>query len=112
MNIQVNEHLKRVVIINLSGRVDAFNVPALRDKTQALLSDNANNFVVDLSDVVFLDSAGMASLVSLLKNSRAMGGEVRLVNPSHADVARTLSLTKFDRVFDICATVDEALTKF
>ena len=111
MNIDVKEQTG-VFVITLSDRVDAFNVPPLREKMQALLNDSAVNFIVDLSNVTFLDSSGMASLVNLLKNARQSGGEVRLVNPSHVDVARTLSLTKFDRIFDIRSTVEDAINQF
>jgi anti-anti-sigma factor len=66
--------------------------------------------VVDLSAVPFIDSAGMAVLVSLLKKARIAAGEVILVWPSEEAARRILRLTKFDRVFPMADDVQSALS--
>ncbi len=99
MEIQVSEQITRKTIIVLTGRIDAFNVSVLREQFNNLIEDGATLFVVDLSKVTFLDSAGMAALVSLLKKARSNGGDVSLVWPKLEAAKRILRLTKFDRVF-------------
>lgn len=99
MEITVTEQIIRNTNVALTGRIDAFNVGGLRDTFNGLIKDGATQFVVDLSKVSFLDSAGMAALVSLLKQARSKGGDVSLVWPELEAAKRILRLTKFDRVF-------------
>jgi anti-anti-sigma factor len=110
MDISVTEHIIRVVVVRTSERVDAFTVPTLRARLEELLVSGVQHFVIDLSAVPFLDSAGLAALVSLLKRARQVGGDVRLVSPQQDAARRIFHLTKFDRVFTICETVEEALS--
>ena len=109
MNIQTTEHSIRIAHIALEGRVDAFHIQALQAHFTAQLEAGIVNYVVDLSAVTFLDSAGIAALVSLLKKSRSAGGDVSLVWPKVEEASRILKLTKFDRVFSMFNDATSAL---
>jgi anti-sigma B factor antagonist len=111
MEINLREYVFRIHIIELSGRLDAFTVGKLRDTYQQFLDKDDSNFVIDLSQTDFMDSAGMAALVSLLKRSRQTGGDVVLVKPVDPAAYRILALTRFDQVFCLTDTVDEAIQK-
>lgn len=111
MNIGVSEHDGPIAVIALQNRVDAFTVPALKERCEELLNKQITRFVVDLRAATFLDSAGLALLVSLLKRAREAGGEVALVQPTGSGPRRILQLTKFDRVFDIEETPERALER-
>jgi anti-anti-sigma factor len=100
MNILVREQIQRTVTIAPQDRLDAFSAPALRGRLDQLTQDGVQNFIIDLSATPFMDSAGMAVLVSLLRRSRQAGGSVRLVWPRAEAVRRTLKLTQFDRIFE------------
>lgn len=108
MDIQITEYVVRVQIVKLVGRLDAFNAPELRQRFQALLEAGCNRFVLDLSGLTFMDSAAMAALVSLLKQSRTAGGDVSMVKPQSEAALRILLLTKFDRVFSMFDNADAA----
>lgn len=112
MDLHVTEHVVRVAVVAPRQRVDAFSSPQLRLKLDELAERGVIRFVIDLSQVPFLDSAGMAVLVSLLKRARQHGGDVRLVWPSEEAARRILKLTKFDRVFSMAESVDAALSNF
>ena len=112
MNILVTEHVIRTVVVALQQRLDAFSAPELRARLDQLLESGAQRFVIDLADVSFLDSAGMAALVSVLKRARQGGGDVRLVWPSEEGARRILHLTKFDRVFSMSESAAAALSDF
>lgn len=107
----MNERIEslHIAILSLDGRVDVMGAPQIREWGQQKLEANIHHYIVDLSSVSFLDSAGLASLVNLLKNSRREGGNVRLVMPAAAAAQRTLTLTKFDQVFDVFDSVEAAL---
>ncbi len=112
MNISTTEHLARIIVVTLHGRFDVFSTPAARDQFETLLSEGVVNFVIDLSETIFMDSAGMAVLVTLLKRARQTGGDVKLIWPEKEAVQRILTLTRFDRVFDIAGTVEAAVGSF
>jgi anti-sigma B factor antagonist len=101
LKITVTEQVSRTVIVAPQERLDAFSAPQMRERLEALLAEGATQFVIDLSQTPFLDSAGMAVLVSLLKRARQAGGDVQLVKPTSDAVLRILQLTRFDRVFDM-----------
>jgi anti-anti-sigma factor len=112
MDMTITEHVVRIVVVAPRQRIDAFSAPELRAKLDELLEQGVQRFVLDLAAVPFLDSAGMAALVSLLKRARQQGGDVRLIWPSEEAARRILRLTKFDRVFTMADTIDAALADF
>jgi anti-sigma B factor antagonist len=102
---QVNEHCATVA---LDGRLDANNAQTLKESLEQLIDGGTTYLVVDLGGVPFIDSAGLAALVSALKATRRVGGNVLLsgVQPQ----ARTVfSLTMLDQVFAIHPNVEAAL---
>lgn len=112
MNLTVTEHVIRVVVIAPHERIDAFSAPGLRERLEALAGDGLTQFVIDLTDVPFLDSAGLAALVSLLKRARGAGGDVKLVWPREEAAKRIFRLTRFDQVFEMADSVPGALQGF
>lgn len=109
IDIRISERVIRYYVVELGGRLDAFNAPELRQQFQMLLADGANQVILDLQRVEFMDSAALAALISLLKQARQGAGEVQMIPPRSEAARRILSLTKFDQVFPIIATVDEAV---
>jgi len=79
LEVDTSEQIIKIVTINLHGRLDAFEAPALRKQCDDYLTNEFIHFVFDLSEVTMLDSAGLAVLVSVLKRSRLKSGDVRLI---------------------------------
>jgi anti-sigma B factor antagonist len=82
----------------LSGELDQRTAPALRTDTDALLAEQPRSIVVDVSDLDFIDSTGVAVLVSLFKRARDYGGEVVVTGASDQPLA-IFRLLRLDRVF-------------
>lgn len=101
MKITVAEQLQRTVTITIQGRLDVVSAPELKSQVEKLLDEGVVDFIIDLSPTPFMDSAGMAVLVTLLRRCRMKNGSVKLVWPAAEPVQRTLILTRFDQVFDI-----------
>jgi anti-sigma B factor antagonist len=102
---QVNENSASVI---LAGRLDARNAQTVKETLKQLIDRGSAYLVVDLAQVPFIDSAGLAALVSALKSTRRVGGSVLLssVQPQ----ARTVfSLTMLDQVFAIHPDLEAAL---
>lgn len=56
---------RRPLVVRAPAELDAVSAPAFRDELGGLLVTGADTLVVDMSDVVFLDSSGMGALVAV-----------------------------------------------
>jgi anti-sigma B factor antagonist len=95
-------------VVAVSGEVDMYTAPQLKQCLLDLIDGGARKVVVDLSAVSFIDSTALGVLIGGVRRLHGAGGAMALVVTSRS-VERVLSITGLDRVFSINATVDEAL---
>jgi anti-sigma B factor antagonist len=86
--------------IRLAGEVDLDHRAALRALVDDFESSDATDVTVDLSDVTFIDSAGVGGLVMLGRVAQARGGHVRLLRPVAA-VRKVLAILGLESRFEI-----------
>ncbi|RQW87503.1 MAG: anti-sigma factor antagonist [Geobacter sp.] len=100
---------KGVSILRFMGdRLDAHNSDDLKAKIKELFAGGAKSVLVDLTEVRFIDSSGLGALVSGFKNATNYKGSLALTG--FQDQVRSMfELTRLNRVFDIYASVQEAL---
>jgi anti-sigma B factor antagonist len=91
------------------GELDALTAPRLRQVLAGMVS--SPKVVIDLSEVVFIDSTGLNALVGGIRRIRECGGGVA-VSSSSPQVRRLLTLTGFDKIVLLADSVDEAAEKF
>ncbi len=84
----------------LRGKVTLISTPELRELILKTIDGTARRISVDLSEVAFLDSSGVAILVEAWKRAEETGKPFVLDEPSNA-VMRVLELSQLDRIFDI-----------
>lgn len=98
--IDVYENQQNAHLVVKEG-VTASTVANFRRLCDALLARNIIHFVIDLSQTPTMDSAGMAVLVSLYKQCRAVGGSMKIGQTMSPAARRILRLTRFDHIFEI-----------
>jgi anti-sigma B factor antagonist len=98
-------------LVEVSGEVDIYTAPRLKDEIVTLIDEGAANMVVDLSKVTFIDSTALGVLIGGIKRVHTVGGELVMVAESRP-VQKILAITGLDKVFVVCATRDEALATF
>lgn len=108
MTVSISNCAIRMAVIKPQDRLDAWNARAMREQLDLLLREGTTVFIIDLSQTRFMDSAGLAVIVNLLKHVRRTGGDVKLTQPEHEVVQRLLDLTRFDQVFDLVDSVATA----
>ncbi len=106
--LSVKAFSDRGAVIAVSGRLNAVTAPAVKLKIQELVAGGRGQIVCDLAGVGFLDSSGLAALVSGLKATRERGGYLKLAGVN-AQVGKIFHLTMLDRVFEMYADVEAAL---
>jgi anti-sigma B factor antagonist len=94
-----------------SERIDAHNSDAMKERIKQLFDEGARDVLVDLHEVVFIDSSGLGALVSVFKRAMTCRGRLALAG-LREQVRSMFELTRLNRVFDIYATVDEAVSSF
>ena len=94
-------------IVVLKGDVDLESSPAAREVLLKSV-EGAGKVLVDLSNVTYIDSSGVASLVEALQAAKRNGGRFALVAASDP-TRRVLELARLDKVFTMYTTVDEGL---
>lgn len=112
MEMRTGTHEIAIETIELTGRLDALEATGLRDLLAKRIDSGANNLALDLSEVSFVDSAGLAALVKGMKGARSAGGDLRIVAPANPDAMRVFELTQFDKVFQMAPTLDELLAQW
>ncbi len=97
------------IILALSGRLDAYTASTLRHSLNDALENGHTALVIDLSGVTFVDSSGLAVLVSGMKHARQAAGDLHLACLQE-QVSIIFQLTRLDQAFAISPDVDQALT--
>lgn len=92
--------------INLSGRMDVQGTQEIDLKFSGFTA-NQNAVIVDLSQVDFLSSIGIRTLMINAKAMRQRGGRMVLLNPA-PPVTSVLEMAGIDTLIPVFRSVDEA----
>ena len=96
-------------IIEVSGEIDVYTAPKLREAIIAAIDRGNTRLIVDIEKVAFLDSTGLGVLVGALKRVRADNGSLDIVCTSDR-LLRIFDITGLDRVFQLHRSVDQIIT--
>lgn len=110
MNITEREQ-NGVTIFTLEGRVDSEGAVDLDLALQAATSEGKSKLVLNMSQVRYINSAGLRTLADILTQCKENDGDLKLVdlNPK---VQRVLQIIGFDKFFSIYLSLEEALADF
>ena len=97
-----------IALVYVEGEIDMFTSPNLRDTLLPYFTSKTRAVVVDLSQVTFMDSSGIATLVEGLQWSKKQKRQFILTGLGET-VHNALSLTKLDNVFSIESDTKQAL---
>lgn len=97
MEISIKEH-NRAAVITPRGRIDSSTAGQFEQALNQAMENGQKNIVLDMEAVEFLSSAGLRAMVNARKALQALGGDLRLANPSER-VSDTLSIAGLDVLF-------------
>jgi len=100
-----------VTVILCSGRiVFGEEATALRDTMKRLLT-SSRQIVLNLSEVSYIDSGGLGSLVGVYSSAKAGGADIKLTGLSER-LRDVLQITKLVTVFEVYDTEQQAIAAF
>ena len=113
MRIEVAERDGAAVIRPVGARIDLQVAGEFRTALLQLIDGGHRQLVVDMGDVLFVDSSGLGALVSALKTLKLVkrDGDIRLANVQPAVVA-LLEIIRLHRVFASYPSVEQAVHSF
>ncbi len=106
MDIEIEEN-DAYTLCRPDGELDAYTVGEFRETLGGVAE--AKSLLIDLSDVPFMDSAGLGALIGGIRRIREAGGEVA-VACSRQSLTRLLHTTGFDRIVPVAESIEEAAT--
>ena len=111
MHVEIRK-TQDVVVVDLNGKLTAgLGDQILRDTVDALVADKWRKIVLNLSDVSFMDSAGVGELVSGLRRARKDGASLKLLNVGER-VYSTLDMARLLPTFEIYNDESEAVRSY
>ena len=100
-------------VIEVSRGLTAANVDAFREQLLSWQEAEPDviNYVIDLKNVDFMDSAGLGTLIAVLKRITERGGDMKVAGLQKKP-RMVFEITRAYKVFEIYDSVDDAMRVF
>ena len=108
LTLNVYSDIPGFTVIAVSGEIDVYTAPKLRERLISLADAGSYQLIVDMEGVEFLDSTGLGVLVGGLKRVRAQDGRIDLVC-TQTRILRIFKITGLNKVFSIYDSVPDAV---
>ena len=100
------ENRDGAVLVHLAGELDLHNAPEVRQALDKVLARKPEQLIVDLAEVVFVDSAAVGVLIDARRRLQKRDGF--LVAAPGVEIRRALEVSGLDRQFAVVDSVDAA----
>ena len=98
--------LDGITVFHVSGEINISTSPELKKQFEKQLPKKV---LVNLENVGYIDSSGLATLVEILKKTRSQGGSLGLSGMSNK-VRSLFEITKLDKLFTIYPNQQDAVS--
>ncbi len=107
------ERENNVIVITPEGEsLDARDAQDFKDKViDVIYANDADNVVLNLSHLNFVDSSGLGSFLSILRLLHSRGGELKLAGMNKS-IRTMFELVSMHKIFEIYETTHEAVKSF
>ncbi len=111
MEINIADH-QNCIIVQISGRIDSYTSPIIKQKIQSIIDEGGHNFVIDLNNVTYLSSSGILIFVNLKKQltNQKLGKIVFTDVPEL--IYSNFNLAGFDQLFEFYKDTNTAVRRF
>lgn len=113
INLYINERkVGNVTVLDLKGRVRIGGTTvALHRTIRSLIQEKKILILLNLAEVIHIDSCGLGELIASHISLRNKGGEIKLLRLTES-VRELMSVTKILPVFDVYESESEAVDSF
>jgi anti-sigma B factor antagonist len=103
--------LHAVVVVAVSGEIDMATCDVVSQALHAHLDATPLGMVIDLSEVEFLGSIGLAVLIEVDKRAPECRTRLGIVTSGSPAVTRVMQISGLVNLLPICPTIDDAVTR-
>ena len=105
------ERIGGAVVCFLEGEININNSPELRKAFDGIIKRQNKKVLVDFSNVSYIDSSGLATLIEMFQRLKKIGGALRFSNLDQK-VKNVFEVTKLHKLFEIFDAREAALKDF
>lgn len=88
------------ITVTLNGELNTLAAQQFAKDVEPLMVETGKEIIMDFTNLSFISSAGMRTLLLLNKNTIAKNGKIVIVGMSE-DIKQIFALTGFDQMFEI-----------
>ena len=100
-----------ICLVRVHGEIDLSNAHEVSSAIGTVMGQETRWLVVDLSEITYLDSSGIALLLRLAERLQTRRRQLHLVVPRGSPVRRVLVFTGLPRVIPVEARLEDALAQ-
>ena len=108
MSFEVNKEEQYAIVHTKAEKLHSLNAPDLKSELVILIKGGIRNVIVDMADTRYCDSSGLSALLTGNRMCKEVEGSFVLSSLQPA-VAKLVSISQLDSVFNIVPTKDEAV---
>lgn len=97
-------------VLHVTGEIDYASSPDLEKTVLEYLEKDADRVILDLSEVSFMDSSGLALLLHARKAAADRGGSLSVVIPPTGPVMRVVEVAGVRSHLDLYESLDDAVS--
>lgn len=100
-----------IILLKLKGFLDTTTSAEVSAKLREMLNSNRYLYIIDMSSVNYVSSAGWGVFVGEIRSIRENGGDLKIVQMT-PDVYDVFEMLEFDKILDYYETIEEAVNDF
>ncbi len=108
MKYSIDKQEKYAVFTLHEENLNSILAPMLKTEFKVLNEEGLPNFILDLSDVKFVDSSGLSAILTAKRLWEDVGSFV-ITGVNNSNVKKLIEISKLDSVLTIIPTVDESI---
>ena len=99
-------------LIHTSGEIDLYTVPQFQQALRAGMDSGSPVLIVDLTDVQYIDSAGLSALIGAYKELSSQKRRLFVIAPeNHPGVSRVLEISRLNTIISIRGSLKEVMSE-
>ena len=108
MKYSIDKQEKYAVFTLHEENLNSLLAPMLKTEFKVLNEEGLPNFILDLTDVKFVDSSGLSAILTAKRLWEDVGAFV-ITGVNNSNVKKLIEISKLDSVLTIIPTVDESI---
>jgi anti-sigma B factor antagonist len=102
--------LDRCAVLTISGRIDSYTSPIIKDAINSIIADDQWKIVVDLSQASYISSSGILLLVNIKRKVQKNNGAIHLAATPKL-LYSGFELSGFHQLFEFFDDVESAINE-